>query len=249
MLLGIVALLVVALLPSRSDTRAQMEHALAHRTCPHCLSQVPIAATACRFCRRDLPSLAASVGTSGPSPMPGDGTVELERREVYIAWSKMERGDAFRPVHYRTNGFTPDMQWNYVMRIVDGVLAPYIAQGWRLAGTVETAIGREWMANRQDQYLAGVTIALQRPLSARSSNAPESAAESPTLHQILVGSRVPVVPLTNLVRSELTMLRQDKQLEELGVERTPYLPSEETIQWIRQHPNWMAEGLDESGLM
>jgi hypothetical protein len=246
---GIFALLVVLLLSSLPDAEAQMEQTIAHRTCPYCLSKVPFEATACRFCRRELPSFASLVSIDAVWRTQTDDNVQLDRHELYIPWSKLRHGNAFRPVHYRRNGFLPDNQWIYVLRVVEGVLAPYFASGWRLAGTWDTAIGREWMANRQDQYLSGVRVALQRPIG----EAPETVFGSATgpsdlLRQTRFGFSVTPVPLPELVRTELTMLRQEKELEDLGVDWTPFSPSEETLQWMRDHPDWMDQSADEWGL-
>lgn len=246
---GVFALLVVLLLSSLPDAEAQMEQTIAHRTCPYCLSTVPFEATACRYCRRELPSLASLVSEFNVEGAPTSSGIELERRELYIPWSRAQHGAAFRPVHYPRNGLVPDNQWIYVLRIVEQVLAPYFARGWRLDGTWDTAIGREWMANRHDQYLGGVRVALQRPVSER----PDAIIEPPidraaVPRQTRFGSSGTPAPLSEFVRTELTMLRQDKELEALGVDWTPFSPSEETLQWIREHPNWMEGSPDERSL-
>jgi hypothetical protein len=57
---GIIALIVVLCVPSKAVVAA----AGTVKTCPYCVSEIPISATVCRFCQRDLSEITALPSTS-----------------------------------------------------------------------------------------------------------------------------------------------------------------------------------------
>ncbi len=80
-LFGIFAFIVVALLRPLDDVETIRQADAWTRSCPHCLSRIPEAASVCRYCQRDVQPINA--GSQRVRPMVPTPISDEERRRLF----------------------------------------------------------------------------------------------------------------------------------------------------------------------